>query len=274
MRTALSSLSLVRPRTLADGLTRLSDDPALVPLAGCTDLYVALNFGTLGAPGFLDLWPLRELRGIRRRAGGGVIVGALTTFAEIAASALVRRQIPILAEAARVIGGVQIQTRATVGGNVVNASPAADAVPVLAAAEATLLLVSARGERRVSVDGFYTGYRRTVRAPDELLAEIDIPPLPGRAWFRKVGTRAANAIAKVVIAACRGQRPRLALGSVGPTVMRLPRTEEALAGGATIAEASSILLAEIAPIDDLRSTAAYRRRVAVNLLAQFWKETA
>jgi CO/xanthine dehydrogenase FAD-binding subunit len=280
MRTPLAGLRLVSPRALAGALTRLRDDETLVPLAGATDLFVGLAFGALGAPAFLDLAPLRELRGIRRRAGGGVIVGALATFGEIARSPLVRRHVPILAEAARQIGGAQIQSRATLGGNVVNASPAADAVPVLAVADAVLCLASARGERRVPIGDFYTGYRRTARGPGELLVEIEIPPLPGRSWFRKVGTRAANAIAKVVLAGCREDGPsgaasvRLALGSVAPTVLRPRRAEEALAGGAGLAAAIAALLAEIAPIDDLRSTAAYRRQVSVNLLAQFWKETS
>jgi CO/xanthine dehydrogenase FAD-binding subunit len=270
VRTALSGLQLHRPRTLAEARRLLGEKP-LVPLAGCTDLYVGLNFGTLGARHFLDLWGLHDLRGIRRR-NDRLIIGALTTFAELGRSALVKRHAPTLAEAARQIGGAQIQNRATLGGNIANASPAADAVPVLAAAEATLVLAGAK-ERRVAITDFFTGYRRTALAPDELIVAVEIPGTEG-AWFRKVGTRAANAISKVVMAATRGERPRIALGSVAPTVVRLPRTEEALAGGASLEQACAVLLSEIEPIDDLRSTAAYRRHVAANLLRQFWKETA
>jgi CO/xanthine dehydrogenase FAD-binding subunit len=271
VRTALSGLQLHEPRTLAEAVRLLGEKP-LVPLAGGTDVYVGLNFGTLGARHFLDLWRLDELRGVRRGAGG-VVIGALTTFAEIGKSALIKRHAPTLAEAARQIGGAQIQNRATIGGNIANASPAADAVPVLAAAEATLVLVGVAGERRVPITEFFPGYRRTALAPDELIAAVELPRAQ-RAWFRKVGTRAANAISKVVMAGARGPKgPRVALGSVAPTVVRLPRTEEALSNGASIDAACSVLLSEIEPIDDLRSTATYRRQVAANLLRQFWKET-
>ncbi len=273
MRTALSPLRLHEPASLAEALAILRDEVGAAPLAGGTDLYVALNAGTPTAGVFVDIWGLRELGGIRRAADGGLVIGAGVTFAEIAASAPVRRAWPILVEAARQVGGVQIQNRATLGGNVANASPAADAVPILLAAEATLVLVGARGERRVPATTFFTGYRRTQRQPDELLLAVELPPAPGPAWFRKVGTRASNAISKVVFAGVRGQSPRLALGSVAPTTVRLPRTEAALAGGASIDDARAVLRSEIAPIDDLRSTAAYRLDVAAALLAQFWSET-
>ncbi len=145
---------------------------------------------------------------------------------------------------------------------------------MLAVAEATLVLQSASGKRRVAFNDFYTGYRETLLAPDELLVAVEIPPLSGQQWFRKVGTRAAQAISKIVIAAIRDRRPRVALGSVAPTVLRLPQTEALLADGRPIAEARAALLEEIHPIDDMRSTANYRRQVAANLLEQFWRETA
>jgi xanthine dehydrogenase small subunit len=274
VRTALSRLRLHTPGSLAGALAALREEGPLLPLAGGTDLYVALNAGTEAAGGYLDLGPLRELRGIRRGEGGTLIIGAGATFSEIATSALVRRHIEVLALAGRLIGGAQIQNRATLGGNVANASPAADAVPILMAAEATLVLASASGSRRIPITEFFTGYRRTQRAPDELLYAVEIPRLPGPAWFRKVGTRAANAISKVVLAGVRHQVPRIALGSVGPTALRVPRTEAALAAGAAPDDVAAVLLAEIAPIDDLRSTAHYRRLVAVGLLGQFWEETA
>ena len=251
----------------------LRDEGPLVPLAGCTDVYVGLNFGTLPAKKFLDLWPLEELRAIRL-SGGVLSIGALASYTEIIRSVLVRRRLPILAAAAREIGGVQIQNRGTLGGNIANGSPAGDSLPVLAVADATLILASAREERRVPFGSFYTGYRKSVLRPDELIAAVEIPRVAGRQWFRKVGTRAAQAISKVVLAAVRFERPRLALGSVAPTVMRLPRTEAVLASGASIADARRELESEIQPIDDLRSTAEYRRRVSGNLLEQFWKETA
>lgn len=251
----------------------LRDEQPLVPLAGCTDVYVGLNFGTLPAMRYIDLWPLDELREIRL-SDGALSIGALATYTEIIRSALVRRRLPILAAAAREIGGVQIQNRGTLGGNVANASPAGDTLPVLAVADATLVLASAPGVRRVPFNLFYTGYRKSVLRPDELIAAIEIPRVDGRQWFRKVGTRAAQAISKVVMAAVRSDRPRVSLGSVAPTVVRLPKTEAVLSAGAPIGEARRTLEEEIRPIDDLRSTAEYRRRVSGNLLEQFWNETA
>jgi CO/xanthine dehydrogenase FAD-binding subunit len=251
----------------------LRDDPELVPIAGTTDVYVSLNAGTLAARRFIDLWLLDELRGIRTR-NGAVIIGALATYTDLIRSTTVRRRLPMLVEAASVIGGVQIQNRGTLGGNVANASPAGDTLPVLAVAEATVVLRSADDERSVPFTSFYTGYRRTVMRPDELIVAVDVPPVPGPQWFRKVGTRAAQAISKIVIAGVRAPAPRVAIGSVAPTVVRLVRTERALAAGASLEDARAELEAEIAPIDDLRSTARYRRRVAGNLLERFLSDTA
>ena len=271
--TPVSRLSLREPGSLAEALRLLRDDGPLVPIAGCTDVYVGFHFGTVPAGRFIDLQALDELRGIRRH-GRTLVIGALATYTDLIRSPLVRRRVPILIEASRQVGSPQIQNRGTLGGNLANASPAGDTLPVLAVADATLVLVSAGGERRVPFGSFYTGYRRTVLRPDELIAAVEVPPVEGRQWFRKVGTRAAQAISKVVMAAARAPRPRIALGSVAPTVVRAPRTEAVLAGGGSVAEAQAALLEEIAPIDDLRSTAGYRRRVSANLLAQFWEETA
>jgi CO/xanthine dehydrogenase FAD-binding subunit len=252
----------------------LRDEGPLVPLAVCTDLYVSLNFGTLGAARFLDLWPLSGLRAIELR-DGALSIGALATYTNIVQSPLVRRRLPMLAAAAREVGGPQIQNRGTIGGNVANGSPAADTLPVLAAADATVVLARAGGERRVPVTAFYTGYRRSVMRPDEIVAALEIPPLRGRQWFRKVGTRAAQSISKVVMSAVAhdDRPPSVAFGSVAPTVVRVPGTEAVLGGGGSIEEAQRTLFTEIAPIDDLRSTAEYRRRVAANLLALFWRSS-
>jgi CO/xanthine dehydrogenase FAD-binding subunit len=235
---------------------------------------VALNVGTLNPTRFLNLWGLDALRGIEAR-GRTVLIGALTTYTDILRSGVIRRRLPMLAAAAREIGGVQIQNRGTIGGNVANASPAGDTLPVLLAANAIVMLRSVAGMRRVPMTAFYTGYRQTVARPDELIVGFEIPEVRGRQWFRKVGTRAAQAIAKIVVAgvwdsARAGARPRLAMGSVAPTTLRLSHTEQALGNGATLAEAQEMLQREIAPIDDLRSTAEYRRQVAANLLAQFY----
>jgi CO/xanthine dehydrogenase FAD-binding subunit len=268
MRTAAASLELVRPRSLDEALRLVSEDPALVPIAGCTDVFVALNAGTLGVTRFIDLWPLEELREVGIR-NGAVSVGALVTHTMVQESPLITSRLPILAAACREIGGIQIQRRGTLGGNVANGSPAGDTLPVLAAAEAVVVLRSVTGERRVSFTSFFTGYRTSVRRPDELIVSFELPPVEHPQWFRKVGTRAAQAISKIVMAVVGKERPHIALGSVAPTVVRCMKTEAALASGASIEDASRMLEEEIQPIDDIRSTADYRRQVASNLLRRW-----
>ena len=272
MRTALSLLTLLRPLDLTEALVMLRDEGPLTPIAGCTDVYVGLQFGALADERFIDLWPLRELRGISGDRET-LRLGALTTYTDIIGSALVKRRLPMLVAAAREIGGRQIQNRGTVGGNIANASPAGDSLPVLAAANATVVLRSASGERRVPFDHYYTGYRTTVRQADELIVALEIPRVEGKQYWRKVGTRRAQAISKVMCAAVRGPDVRIALGSVGPTVVRLRRTERVLSAGGPLKQAQAVLRGEIAPIDDVRSTAEYRRAVSANLLADFWHAT-
>ncbi len=201
-------------------------------------------------------------------------IGALATYTDLIRSRLVQTRVPMLAAAAREIGGAQIQNRGTIGGNVANASPAGDTLPVLAAAGARVVLVSQSGERAVPLAEFYTGYRTTVRRADELIGAIEIPAIDGRQWWRKVGTRRAQAISKVMMAGVRGGEVRIALGAVAPTVVLAPGAARILSDGGTLADAQAALALEIAPIDDLRSTREYRRAVAVNLLARFWSDTA
>lgn len=264
---------LLTPASIREALRMLDGERGLTPMAGCTDLYVALNFGTLKQRDFLNLWRLDELRRIEVR-GQVLSIGALCTYTDIITSRAVRSRLPMLVAASSEVGGPQIQNRGTIGGNVANASPAGDTLPVLAAADAMVLVKSTRGDRRVPFNEFYTGYRRSVLQEHELIAALEVPLVKGRQWFRKVGTRAAQAISKVVMAGIdpgRGHAPRIAVGSVAPTVVRLPSTEAALTAGASIDEARQVLLDEISPIDDVRSTAEYRRRVAANLLADFWR---
>jgi len=258
--------------SLEDALLILRDETR-TPVAGATDLYVALNFGTLEQKRFLDIWAVDELRGISER-DDMLVLGALATYTSLIRSPLVVRRLPMLVEAARQVGGVQIQNRGTVGGNIANGSPAGDSLPVLAAADAVVVLRSADEERRVPLTKYYTGYRATVMHADELIVAVEIPPVEGKQWFRKVGTRAAQAISKIVVAGVRSSSPRIAFGSVAPTVVRVPLTERALASGAGIDEAVSVLADEIKPIDDIRSTAEYRLRVATSLLRRFWADTA
>jgi CO/xanthine dehydrogenase FAD-binding subunit len=277
MFSVISHRRLLEPKSLTDALKMLRDEGPITPLAGCTDLYVSLNLGTLKDTRFLNLWGLDGLRAIGVR-GDELSIGAHATHTDLIRSPLVAKRLPMLAAAAREIGGVQIQNRGTIGGNVANASPAGDTLPVLAAAAAVVVLKSAGATRRVPFTGFYTGYRQTVRRADELIVAFEIPAVRGRQWFRKVGTRAAQAISKIVMAGVGPSSrpvapPRLAFGSVAPTVIRAPKTEALLAAGASLEEAQRALVDELSPIDDVRSTAAYRRRVAQNLLARFVNDT-
>jgi len=264
------------PRQLSEAY-RLLADGAPQPIAGGTDLMVQIT-GELGEPPqrVLDIWHLDELRGIRVE-GDGLVLGALTTYTEIRRSPLVAEFLPALAEAAATIGAAQIQNRGTLGGNVVNASPAGDTLPILVATGAQIVLGSARGERTVAADEFWTAYRRTARGDDELVLRLRIPLVHDReVRFRKIGTRRAQAISKVVIALV--WRPgeghwtdvRLALGSIAATPVRAPRAEAVLEGAApdraTADRAAEALASEIHPIDDVRSTADYRRAAASRVL--------
>ncbi len=250
----------------------LAGDPRLTPIAGCTDVFVGLHFGTLPARRFIDVWDLKELRGIRVERDV-LRIGAATTYAEIVKSKLVLKRVPMLAAAAREIGGAQIQNRGTLGGNIANASPAGDTLPVLAAANARIVLRNHRATRTVAFESFYTAYRKSVRQPDELIVAIEIPRIDGAQWWRKVGTRRAQAISKIMIGAVRGPQVRIAFGSVAPTVVLARKAAAVLQRGGTIADAQAALRTEIAPIDDVRSTGEYRMNVAANLIAEFWEKS-
>lgn len=268
---------VVSPRSLREAYGLLASGPHR-PLAGGTDLMVQLAGETGPPPGrILDLWPIDELRGIRV-AGGVLELGALTTYTDLRRSIACREHVPALVEAAATIGAVQIQNRGTLGGNVMNASPAGDTLPVLLALDAVLVLGSVRGEREVAAAAFWPAYRQTAARPDELLVRIRIPLAADRAQrFRKVGTRRAQAISKVVVAtAWQGDVDsaaggvRIALGSVAPTPVRVEVAEAVLEGqrwdAQVIDAAIAALAAAIAPIDDVRSTAAYRREAACRVV--------
>jgi xanthine dehydrogenase small subunit len=272
------------PRDLWDAYVALAAgtaDQPVRPIAGGTDLMVALT-GEIGEPpsSLVDLWAIDVLRGIAID-GDALSLGALTTYTEIRRSPLCREHVPALVEAAATIGAAQIQNRGTLGGNIANASPAGDTLPVLLAADAQIVVGSKRGERSIPASDFWTGYRETALAHDELILQIRIPLVTDREMrFRKVGTRRAQSISKVVMAAAwrSGEHTgtglwrdvRVALGSVASTPVRAPRAEEALEGHAPTPEtadsAAEALAAEIEPIDDVRSTAEYRRIVAGRVL--------
>jgi CO/xanthine dehydrogenase FAD-binding subunit len=228
VRTAISELDLRRARTVDDALAMVGDGRA--PIAGATDLFVALNFGTLATRRFVDIWALRDLRHISAD-GDTLVIGALATYTDAIRSPLVAVRLPMLIDASRQVGGPQIQNRGTFGGNVANASPAGDSLPIFAAVDAVVVLRSIGGERRIPFGQFYTGYRSSVMIPGEIIVAIEVPRVDGRQWFRKVGTRAAQAISKVVAAGVRGEQPRFALGSVGPTTIRAVAAEKALRAG-------------------------------------------
>jgi len=241
---------------------------------------VLLAAGQLAHRRFLSLWRLAGLRGIEE-SPAEVTLGALTTYSDVRRSPVLRREFPLLGEAARQTGGIATQNRGTLAGNIVNGSPAADTPPALLVYDAELELASAGGSRRVPYEHFHTGYKRMDLRPDELVRAIRLPrsQAPRASYYRKTGARRAQAISKVVLAASVRmdggvlRDVRIALSSVAPTVMRARRAEAALEArrlsDQVVAAARAELEAEISPIDDLRSTAAYRRRVAGNLLEDF-----
>ncbi|HEX5039540.1 MAG TPA: FAD binding domain-containing protein [Candidatus Limnocylindria bacterium] len=268
------------PRRLEAAYALLADADGAPwrPLAGGTDLMVQIA-GEIGEPPerILDIWALDELRGIR--VDGDVLeIGALTTYSELRTSRVVAELLPALAEAAATIGAAQIQNRGTIGGNVVNASPAGDTLPILLALDTEMVLGSAQGERSVAAGDFWPAYRATARRDDELLLRLRVPIQADRqVRFRKVGTRRAQAISKVVMALSWRSGPgatwdavRLALGSVAATTVRAPQTEAVLEGSPPSREtadaAADALSKELEPIDDVRSTAEYRRTVAGRVL--------
>jgi CO/xanthine dehydrogenase FAD-binding subunit len=285
VRAYLPDYNLRAPKTLADALDLMAREPGVWrAFAGGTDLMVLLEFGALQHRNFLSIRHLPELGGIEVTPEH-VYLGALTTYTHIQRHADVRREFPLLGAAARETGGIAIQNRGTLGGNVVNASPAADSPPALLVYDAELELVSASGARWVEYRNFHTGYKQMDMRPEELLRRIRLPRTTAdlKTYYRKVGTRKAQAISKICFAAgarlARDGRitdARLGLGSVAPTVLRCARTEDALRDRtpdeATIKAACAMLVEEITPIDDMRSTAQYRARVAANLLADFLRQ--
>lgn len=281
MRGNLPTYELRALKTLAEALRVLSDEPGVWrPFAGGTDLMVLLESGKLDHRKFLSISHLSELRGIVDGANE-LDIGALTPFAQIRNAPLVAQYFPLLAQAASQVGAIAIQNRATIGGNIMNASPAGDSLPVLLAYDAEVELISANGSRWVRYADFHTGYKMMVARPDELLARVRLSKAAAwtRQYFRKVGARAAQAISKLCMAGLirmDGEKLldcRIALGSVAPTPLRCVKTEATLKGKLltpkVIEDAQTVLTGEITPIDDIRSTADYRRRVAHNLLSEF-----
>lgn len=281
MRAYLPAYEMRQALSLPDALSLLAAEPGVWrPFAGGTDLMVLLEFGALPRGRYLSIWGLPELRGVREEADT-ISIGALATYSDVRASAVLQEEFPMLCRAAEQTGGIAIQNRGTLGGNIANASPAADSAPALLAYDAELEIVSERRSRRVPYSAFHRGYKVMDLEPDELIARI-VLPRRRNGWvqfYRKVGTRRAQAISKVCFAGAALVRDgivedvRIAIGSVAPVPLRCVRTEDAVRGrraeGTVTAAAADALAHEISPIDDIRSTAAYRARVSANLLRVF-----
>lgn len=263
-------MSAVAPRSLEDLLDVLRRHPDLRPIAGCTDVMVAGLREPEHASGFVDLLRVPELHGIHLE-NGAVRIGATTSIDELRRHPEIRRRTPCLAQAADRFGGWQVQVRATVGGNIATASPAGDTLPVWLALGAKVAIVGPHGRRELPYDRVHVDYRRTALGPGEIIEAVHVPHhAPGtNFWFRKIGQRQALAISKVVTAAAIHvhagvvSSARIAAGSVAPTPVRLAAVERFLVGqapGADVAEEAGRLAAEsVAPVDDIRSTAGYRR---------------
>ena len=281
MRAFIPNYQLTTPSSLADALALLKGEPGLwKPFAGGTDLMVLLEAGKLPHRNYINIWSLKELRGIEV-TDSHITLGALTTYTEVQSHPVLQSEFPMLCQAASETGGLAIQNRGTIGGNIVNASPAADSPPALLAYDAEIELISTDGSRWLAYNNFHTGYKQMLIGPNELLARIRIPRNTRNAthYYRKVGTRKAQAISKVCLSALAKLHSdqisdcRIALGSVAPIVIRCVQTEDALRGQKpdtdTIKSACATLSQEISPIDDIRSTADYRLQVAKNLLTDF-----
>jgi CO/xanthine dehydrogenase FAD-binding subunit len=280
MRSEAADYDLVRPGSLAAVLTLLASEPGqYTPIAGGTELMVQFGAGRLRARKLVDIFNLPELTTITV-TDAEITIGAGATYTAIRHHEAIAHHLPLLARAASWTGAIANQNRGTLGGNLVNGSPAADSPPALLAYNADLSLTSVRGTRRIPYDTFHTGYKQSLLAPDELILAIHIPrPTYTHQYLRKVGPRNAQAISKVALGAVANVAAgtitscRIGLASVAHSPLRCIHTEATLNGSiinaASIARARAALLAEIAPIDDIRSTAKYRAHVSANLLEEF-----
>ncbi len=281
MRGDPEAHELIAPRTLTGVLSLLASEPGQwTPIAGGTELMVAFAAGRLTARKLVNLWGVPDLRFIRTEPDR-IVIGAGSTFRDLRKDPTVSAEFPLIAKAASWIGSIANQSRATLGGNLVNGSPAADSSPALLAYDAQAELVSVRGSRIVPYTQFHTGYKRTVLAMDELLYAVHLPRrfAQHRHYLRKVGTRRAMAISKTGLAGCalieQGvvREIRIGAASIAAFPTRLYLAENAVCDRSvtpeTIRDARSAALTEIVPIDDIRSTAEYRRIVTLNLLREF-----
>jgi CO/xanthine dehydrogenase FAD-binding subunit len=286
VRADPADFELIAPGKLQAVVALLADEPGKwLPIAGGTDVMVQYSAGKLSARKLVSIANLTELQRIDVLPDE-IRIGAGCTYSSLRSHNVIAAEFPLLASAARWTGGIANQNRGTLGGNIVNASPAADSLPALLAYEAELILVSVRGERRVPYLGFHTGYKKMQLAPDELIRAVSL-----RREFssylhyaRKVGARNAQAISKVCVAAVGRlgvnqllvEDIRIALGSVAPVPIRLTEVERLVKGKPIDAEllrlVRSAVASAIQPIDDIRSTARYRAAVAGNLVVEFLEQ--
>jgi CO/xanthine dehydrogenase FAD-binding subunit len=285
MRGNPEAYEMIAPGSLVAVLEMLAASPGeWTPIAGGTELMVAYAAGRLETHKMVSLWGIPDLRFVATTTEG-VAIGSGATFRDLRAHAGIAAHWPLLARAASWIGSIANQSRATLGGNLVNGSPAADSSPALLVYDAEVELISMRGSRRIPYSAFHTGYKRNAMEFDELLYAIHLPKqsAPLRQYLRKVGTRRAMAVAKVALAATavienrQVSEIRVAGASLAPFPARLFQVESALIGQPidlhTIQAARNALFSEVKPIDDIRSTAEYRRQVAANLLEEFLIES-
>jgi CO/xanthine dehydrogenase FAD-binding subunit len=277
-------VDFLAPRTWEEALAAKAERRDALPIAGGTDVMVELNFDRRRPAALLDLTRIGELA--EWGSDGSVLrIGAGVSYRRLIEE--LGGRLPGLAMAARTVGSAQIRNRGTVGGNLGSASPAGDAHPPLLAAAATVQVASVRGTRRVPVAEFFTGPKRSVLAPDELIEAILVPPAAGPQQFAKVGTRNAMVIA-VCSFAISLDRERQAvgtgIGSAAPTPVRALAAEQLLAAARwdrplpepTVEKFGELVAAAASPIDDVRATAAYRRRalavLARRTLRWAWEE--
>ena len=284
MRGDAKSMTVLSPRTAAEAVKTYAKVPGAIPIAGGTDLMVGWNLGQLNGRAVLDLSRVSEWRKIKV-VSDGVDLGALVTHTEIQKHPVVQKRFPLLAAACATVGAAQIQNRGTIGGNVANASPAGDTFPALAVYEAVVRVIGPDGRRAIPMSEIFAGVKKTTLRKGELIEAIFLPfpdKTPTRGVFRKVGTRAAQAISKTMFAgliwtATNGElkEVRLAFGSLAPTVKRLYAVEGFLRGrrlnDVSISAAAELLTNDVSPIDDIRSTREYRLVVSRNVLVAFLK---
>ncbi|MGH9683368.1 MAG: FAD binding domain-containing protein [Candidatus Acidiferrales bacterium] len=281
MRSHVPSYEMETPKDFGAALDRMANEPGgCKPFAGGTDLMVLLEAGKLVQRKFLNIWKLPEMKGIEITSSHAIL-GALTTYTEVRSNEVLAREFPLLCRAAAETGSVATQNRGTLGGNIANASPAADSPPALLVYDAEIEIASLRGVRWKAYSGFHAGYKTMDLSADELIRRIRLPRSKSdwKQHYRKVGTRGAQAISKVCFAGAAQMQQgriadvRVALGSIAPIVLRAIETEKMLTGEKPSAAvwrlAQKTLAREITPIDDVRSTARYRQRVAQNLLVEF-----